>query len=255
MHAMRRINKRMLRFPFLRVALGLTLAAVWSLAVAAAEPAVSRTDKAPSAKYIAVGEIALKELLPDPSADDSAATRAEIEELLKLQVSRTPEQIELAKAEDPLTVYAFAPVLGTNFTAARLPVTDKLLAQVGADTMAVSAGGKKLWNRARPFDTDARIQPSGRKPGSLSYPSGHATRAFAWAVVLGELFPAKKVELLERAREIGQSRLIAGVHYPSDVAAGTKLGQAIGAKVIVSAAFQEDADAARQEIESILTRK
>jgi acid phosphatase (class A) len=175
--------------------------------------------------------------------------------LLKLQTARTPEQVARATAEDPLTVYAFAPVLGTNFTAATLPVTDKLLARVGAQTSAVSARSKKLWKRARPFVTDPRIQPVGRKPTSPAYPSGHATRAFAWAVVLGELFPAKKAELLERAKEIGQNRLIIGVHYPSDVAAGTKLGQAIGAKIIASAVFQKDAEAARQEIANVVSKK
>lgn len=231
----------------LHVALSLVL-------LPAATPVLAKSS-APAGQYIASGEIDLRALLADPPADNSSATRAEIEELLKLQAARTPEQVARATAEDPLTVYAFAPVLGTNFTAATLPVTDKLLARVGAQTSAVSAGGKKLWKRARPFVTDARIQPAGRKPTSPAYPSGHATRAFAWAVVLGELFPAKKAELLERAKEIGQGRLIIGVHYPSDVAAGTTLGKAIGAKVIASAAFQKDAEAARQEIESVLTKK
>jgi len=232
---------------FLHVALSLGLPP-------AAAPVLATSSQAPAGQYIAWGDIDLRALLPDPPADDSPATRAEIEELLKLQESRTPEQVARAEAEDPLTVYAFAPVLGTNFTAATLPVTDKLLVRVGAQTSAVSGRGKKLWKRARPFVTDARIQPAGRKPSDASYPSGHATRAFAWAVVLGELFPARKAELLERAKEIGQGRMNMGVHYPSDVAAGTKLGQAIGAKIIASAAFQNDAEAARQEIERVLTK-
>ena len=74
-------------------------------------------------------------------------------------------------------------------------------------------------------------------------------------MVLGELFPAKKAELLERAKEIGLDRMIAGVHYPNDVEAGTKLGRAIGEKLIASAAFQKDAETARQEIETVLTKK
>ncbi len=64
-----------------------------------------------------------------------------------------------------------------------------------------------------------------------------------------------KAELLERAKEIGQSRLNIGVHHPSDVAAGATLGEAIGAKIIASAVFQKDVAAARQEIESVLTKK
>lgn len=234
------------------VLLGFVLGA--GLVLPAAMPAHASTNQAAAGQYIASGEIDLRALLADPPADDSPATRAEIEELLKLQAARTPEQLAQPEVVNPLTVYLFAPVLGTNFTAATLPVTDKLLARVGAQTSAVSARSKKLWKRARPFRTDARIQPVGRKPVDASYPSGHATRAFAWAVVLGELFPAKKEELLARAKEIGQSRLIVGVHYPSDVAAGTKLGQAIGAKIIASAVFQKDAEAARQEIAKVLQK-
>jgi acid phosphatase (class A) len=215
----------------------------------AAREATNATPKAPADKYITAGSIDLRTLLPDPPADNSDATKSEIEELLKIQESRTPLQVERAKSEDPLVVYAFATVLGTNFAPARLPVTDRFLKRVGAEVSAVSSGAKTLWKRTRPYKVDKRLKPVGREAASKSYPSGHTTRAFAWAVVLGELFPGKKAELLERAKEIGYDRMIAGVHYRSDVEAGTKLGKAIGEKLLESDALQKDLAAARREVE------
>jgi acid phosphatase (class A) len=236
------------RILFLHVAVGLVLAT--------AAPGDVQTNQAPAGAYVSAGEFDLRALLPDPPADDSPATRAEIEELLKLQAARTPEQVARVEAEDTVNVYAFfTSVLGTNFAAARLPVTDGFLNRVGSQVSAISGRSKNIWKRARPFDVDKRLEPVGRKPVSKSYPSGHTVRAFAWAMVLGELFPAKKAELLERAKEIGLDRMIAGVHYPSDVEAGTKLGKAIGEKLIASAAFQKDAETVRQEIETVLTKK
>jgi acid phosphatase (class A) len=235
---------------FVQVAFTALLVATGPVVVVALD-----AGKAPAAKYIAVGEIDLKALLADPPADGSDIARAEIEQLLKLQAARTPEQVARAQAEDTLTLFAFASVLGTNFTPATVPITNKLFTRVGTDIMAVSHRAKMHWKRARPFNTDARIQTVGRKASSLSYPSGHATRAFAWAMVLGELVPTKKTELLERAKEIGDDRLIAGMHYPSDVEAGTKLGKAIGAKLLASATFRQELDAARRELATVLVSK
>lgn len=216
---------------------------------------VNVASKAPADKYIEVGVVDPRAVLSDPPANDSDATRDEIEELLKIQESRTTQQVERAKAEDTLVVYAFATVLGTNFAPARLPVTDRLLNRVGAEVSAVSGRAKNLWKRTRPYNVDKRLKPVGRESVSKSYPSGHTVRAFAWAMVLGELFPGKKAELLERAKEIGYDRMIAGVHYRSDVEAGTKLGKAIGEKLLESAALQKDMASARQEVEQVMGGK
>ena len=51
------------------------------------------------------------------------------------------------------------------------------------------------------------------------------------------------------------ARPITGVHYPNDVAAGARLGQTIGAKVVTCMESQKDAEAVREEITSALAKE
>ncbi|MFD5334816.1 phosphatase PAP2 family protein [Streptomyces hawaiiensis] len=81
----------------------------------------------------------------------------------------------------------------------------------------VSMGVKRIVRRPRP----AHVEPLVRTAGRHSFPSSHATSAAAAAVAFGAL-GAHAVPPLAAA--VCVSRLVAGVHYPSDVAAGAALG-------------------------------
>ncbi|WP_030233371.1 MULTISPECIES: phosphatase PAP2 family protein [unclassified Streptomyces] len=81
----------------------------------------------------------------------------------------------------------------------------------------VSMGVKRVVRRPRP----AHIEPLVRTVGRHSFPSSHASSAAAAAVAFGAL-GARTVPPL--AALVCVSRLVAGVHYPSDVAAGAALG-------------------------------
>jgi acid phosphatase (class A) len=199
-------------------------------------------------KYIDPATFDFKAILPEPPANDSEQTRAELRQILSLQASRTPEQLARVKAESTLTLAAFAPVIGASFDFNKHPVTRTLLRQLELDTTLVVNRAKRHWARTRPYDLEPAINPVVDRLASTAYPAGHPAIAFAWATVLQELFPGKKVELMARANEIGVDRIIAGVHYRSDIAAGRKLGQAIAVKVRMSGAFQDDLAAARKEL-------
>ncbi|MFC9130916.1 phosphatase PAP2 family protein [Streptomyces sp. NPDC057099] len=81
----------------------------------------------------------------------------------------------------------------------------------------VSMGVKRVVRRPRP----AHVEPLVRTVGRHSFPSSHAASATAAAVAFGAL-GARAVPPLAAA--VCVSRLVAGVHYPSDVAAGAALG-------------------------------
>ncbi|CAL9300138.1 phosphatase PAP2 family protein [Streptomyces olindensis] len=81
----------------------------------------------------------------------------------------------------------------------------------------VSMGVKRIVRRPRP----AHVEPLVRTAGRHSFPSSHATSAAAAAVAFGAL-GARAVPPLAAA--VCVSRLVVGVHYPSDVAAGAALG-------------------------------
>jgi undecaprenyl-diphosphatase len=87
-----------------------------------------------------------------------------------------------------------------------------------------SMGVKRVVRRPRP----ARVRPRVRTAGRHSFPSSHASSAAAAvAVVVSHRAPGARLVLVAvapLAAAMCLSRLVAGVHYPSDVAAGVALG-------------------------------
>lgn len=61
-------------------------------------------------------------------------------------------------------------------------------------------------------------------PSKYAFPSGHATRAFAFAFGLTAKYPKKGILIFTAAILIGFSRVYIGAHYPLDVLAGALLG-------------------------------
>jgi len=103
---------------------------------------------------------------------------------------------------------------------------------------AVAAAGildqivKNLLCRARPSAADAGAFFTGfpcfPAPYAVaSFPSGHATTAFALATVLSLWYPRWTAAWLALAAIVGWSRIALGSHFPSDVAAGAILGVAV----------------------------
>jgi len=88
---------------------------------------------------------------------------------------------------------------------------------------------------------------------NASYPSGHAMVGMAWGLILGELSPSKASGLAEAGREIGDSRVICGVHYQSDVEAGRLLGAVMVAREHANPQFRADFAAAKAELAKAAT--
>lgn len=109
--------------------------------------------------------------------------------------------------------------------------TGLVAAAVGATSLVTQ--GHKWWHREeRPYRADPTLEPIGPLPHDPSFPSGHASAAYAAATVLGSLWPERAAEFLGTAKLVGQSRVYSGVHYPSDVAAGARLGVAIASRML-----------------------
>lgn len=65
-----------------------------------------------------------------------------------------------------------------------------------------------------------------------SFPSAHSCYSGASAAVLGHLFPRDAAALAALAREAGESRMWAGIHFRSDVEAGQRLGERVAGRAI-----------------------
>ena len=86
---------------------------------------------------------------------------------------------------------------------------------------------------------------------SGSYPSGHTVRGWGMALVLAELNPARQDTLLKAGYEWGQSRVIAGYHWQSDVDASKLLSSATFARLQASPDYQADVAAALEELQAL----
>lgn len=89
---------------------------------------------------------------------------------------------------------------------------------------------KRIVRRPRPNDPSVRVNVS--TPSKLSFPSSHATSTTAAAVLLGRLTGLPLPAVLVPPMLL--SRVVLGVHYPSDVLAGSALGAASAAVVLAA---------------------
>ena len=100
------------------------------------------------------------------------------------------------------------------------------------DATVATWHAKYQYGRQRPSEVDPSIKPAVAVSRSPSYPSEHAAVAAAAADVLAFVFPDSAGSLAGRAEEAAQSRVAAGVQYPSDVQTGLAIGHQVGAAVI-----------------------
>src|SRR5690349_8289826 len=88
---------------------------------------------------------------------------------------------------------------------------------------------KRWTRRPRPFASDARIRAWVAPLDEFSFPSGHTLHAVAFTVVALAHYPVLAWVLVPFASTVAVSRVVLGLHYPSDVLAATAIGSAIAA--------------------------
>jgi acid phosphatase (class A) len=168
-------------------------------------------------------------ILPKPPEQGDAFDQADMAQVRQGQAFQGSPRWLQAKQDASLNIYSmYGSVMGEGFTAAKRPEILSLSAYVGRKFSAASNESKVVFSRPRPFTTAPTLTIcTDEKPGGFSYPSGHAGWGWISAQVLARVEPSKTSALLERGYDYGQSRVICGVHYPSDVIAGRYLADAV----------------------------
>jgi len=172
-------------------------------------------------------------LLAAPSCDDCDQTKAELKELTQMQQARTPAEQEHATADITISIPRFLEGANIKFDTAALDRCMNFFDKLAKLTKEASDNAKRSFCRTRPFklpgNTLQPLQSIDKLKNSTSYPSGHTTYGTLMGTVLARMVPEKREELYARIADYSHRRMIAGVHYRSDIDAGKVLGSAIAA--------------------------
>ncbi len=222
----------------------------------AQEAKAAAAVQAPAPRFLPGGALDPGKVLPRPPEPDSLAALGDLETVLQNQAWRTAEQVALARAVDGGGPFDFAQALGPWFAPSNVPGLARLLKQIGDELQPLSVQAKHCHFRPRPPLVDPRVQPCvPLSRESSSYPSGHSLYLFVQAGVLAEVFPEEREALLAYAHRAAWSRILGGVHFPTDVVGGRLLAAAFLAELRKSPAFREAVEACRKEAEPFRMKK
>jgi hypothetical protein len=156
--------------------------------------------------------------LPSPPTNDLEEAR----QVRALSSLRTPQRLQEIQNQAPGPVSDFFEAAGVITT--QCPAQAYFATAIVSDTADVVFALKRHFSRLRPHQVLPDVKPAIEVPWHAAYPSGHATQARLLARVFATWYPEKAPAFAALAKRIAQNREVAGVHYPSDSAAGASLG-------------------------------
>jgi len=196
--------------------------------------------------------------LPPPPAAGSplaVADAAIFEETRKLE---NGPRWQLAANDDRINLKAlledFGCSGGLDLSSVDAPAITRVLVRSSADLFALIGISKDAYKRRRPFlehEGPICVMPSEELTESPSYPSGHSATGWLYALLLAEIDPAHGDAIIQRGRAYGESRVVCGVHYYSDIEGGRITASALVAALHGSPEFETDIASARAEMFSL----
>ncbi len=194
--------------------------------------------------------------LPPPPEFESARFVADQTQYLWGKRQRQNEERAAMAIRDAVygmhtIIQEFCPILGLEITKEDTPELYTLLQDVGATCDSISDRAKEKYMRWRPYMyyNEPTLVPEDEEKHRTngSYPSGHTVLGWTMGLLLSDINPAAADQLLARGYEYGQSRVIAGYHWQSDVDAGRLAASVLYAKLQGNQRFREQLAKAQKE--------
>lgn len=195
-------------------------------------------------------------LLPAPPARDSAAFAADQDAFHKTRALKNTPRWALASKDAilkfPQAAEVFSCALNLSITEEATPNLYMILRRSLSDAGYATGAPKSHYGRIRPFvlNNETSCAPADEPVLSKegSYPSGHTSIGWTWALILAEIAPERADAIFKRGYAFGQSRIICGAHWQSDVEAGRVVAAAVVAKLHSDPVFRAQLKAAKKEI-------
>jgi acid phosphatase (class A) len=147
-------------------------------------------------------------------------------------------------------------VLGFELNHETTPEILRLCERAVSDAIPANTTVKNIYQRQRPFATfnDPSLKPEEdeEEAKTFSYPSGHSTRGYIFALTLITVMPELTTQIMERAQEYAINRIICGHHWKSDIDASLLLASGVFANIVCTDEFQEQLIKARAEYQQIM---
>ena len=210
-------------------------------------PALLPASECPNSLYI----------LPEAPLPNDAIFSYDFSQYLWGKLQRNNDRGTQAKEDAKLQIdnvlANFSPCMGVTLTRSNSPTLAHLLA--GLVNCGATTTAKKHYMRVRPFVlfNEPSLTPED-EPYLVtdgSYPSGHSAFGWAAALILTEINPDRQDEILKYGYEFGQSRVICGVHFQSDVDAGRIMGAAMVARLHADKQFRKQLCKAKKEFNKL----
>lgn len=196
-------------------------------------------------------------LLPAPPTPGSSALAHDKAISRAAQKLRVTPRFALAASDAdlrfPHVARTFSCAVGSPISQEQSPHLYLLLQRTLVDAGLATYAAKDHYKRTRPFvfykentcapADEAELREDG------SYPSGHTTIGWTWALLLTELNPPTADRVLARGRAFGENRLVCNAHWQSDVLAGRTVAAATFALLQANADFNRDMALARAELQ------
>ncbi len=195
--------------------------------------------------------------MPPPPADEAPLGIADIEVFRATRALEGTPRWELAVKDaeaGPALLANFGCALGIDLDSVSTPYLSRLVGRAVADVSPIVGRAKSDYQRERPFRVESGptcVVASEEFAASGSYPSGHSAAGWIYALVLAQVEPERAAAILARGRAYGESRVVCGVHYVSDVDAGRLASSAVFAALAGNAEFQADVASARDELAAL----
>lgn len=206
------------------------------------------------------------DFLPEPPANDSADFARDREIYRQTRSEKGGKRWQQASFDADVSLDKnagawFEDAFGMTISKKGTPALYELMLVFIRAQHEAARSAKRHYQRERPYvyyQTENETCAPGDEESHRhngSYPSGHATMGWGMALILAEITPEAQAAILKRGYEIGQSRVICGFHWQSDIEAGRMVGAAVVAQLHGHREFSRQMEKAKMEIAAIRAKK